>query len=85
MAYRQPEPAPESLVPAERRGRRLGTYCRACTSFYPLHRAAHSGKPLYGKDHVSSPCGHEGEVFAPGVDWWEPAVEVKPEPVTAAS
>lgn len=79
MAYRQSEPAPEGLVPAERRGRRLGTYCRACTSFYPLHHAVHSGKPLYGKDHISSPCQHEGEAFEAGADWWEPAIEVKAE------
>jgi hypothetical protein len=40
----------------------------------------HSGKPLYGKDHVSSPCAHEGDEFKPGETWWEPAVIVLPAP-----
>jgi hypothetical protein len=33
---------------------------------------------MYGKDHVSSTCAHEGEVFDPAEPWWEPAVEVLP-------
>ena len=83
MAYRNPDGAPESLVPVEQLGQVLGRFCRACASTYPLHRARHSGKPLYGKDHISSPCTHEGDAFAPGADWWEPAVEVLPAPAPA--
>jgi hypothetical protein len=33
---------------------------------------------MYGKDHISSTCAHEGEVFDPAEPWWEPAVEVLP-------
>ena len=83
MAYRNPQGAPASLVPAERRGRVVGRFCHVCACTYPLHRATHAGKPLYGKDHVASPCAHEGDAFAPGADWWEPAVEVLPEPAVA--
>jgi len=45
---------------------------------YSLLVARHAGKPILGKDHVSAPCGHEGEEFADGADWWEPAVRVEP-------
>jgi hypothetical protein len=78
MTYRAPEAAPESLLPAERRGRVLGRFCSSCGSFYALHRARHTGKPMLGKDHVASTCAHEGDAFTPGADWWEPAVEVLP-------
>jgi hypothetical protein len=53
----------------------IGRFCKACGEVYPLHRPAHSGKPLYGKDHVASPCPHQGGAFDPGEDWWEDAVE----------
>lgn len=76
--YRNPQTAPESQLAEERRGRVLGRYCRECSNFYPKFRARHSGKPLYGKDHVASPCSHEGDVFTEGEGWWEPAVEVLP-------
>jgi hypothetical protein len=42
-----------------------------------------------GRDHIASPCPHEGDRFADGADWWEPAVEVLPPapevPPTAAA
>ncbi len=85
MVYRNPQAAPESAVSAEQRGRVVGRFCHFCASSYPLHRAIHSGKPLYGKDHVSSPCAHEGDAFTPGEDWWEPAVEVLPVRAAAAA
>lgn len=76
MAYRVPEAAPQSQIAAERRGRTVGRFCHTCGSIYPLHRATHTGKPVYGKDHISSTCAHEGEAFDPAAPWWEPAVEV---------
>jgi hypothetical protein len=81
--YRNPHPAPRSRVPAERRGATLGRFCLGCGSVYPKYRARHAGKPLAGKDHVASPCLHEGEPFEPGASWWEPAVEVLPPPAVA--
>ena len=78
MVYRYPEAAPQSQIAEERRGRVVGRFCHTCGSIYPLHRSRHSGKPMYGKDHISSPCAHEGEVFDPTDSWWEPAVEVLP-------
>jgi len=78
--FRLVDPAPESQIAAERRGKVLGRFCRTCGSIYPSTHARHRGKPMYGKDHVASPCSHEGEVFEPGEDWWEPAVEVLPPP-----
>lgn len=83
MAYRIPSAAPVSRVPDERRGRRLGKFCLECSSVYPTHAASHQGKPVNGKDHVSAPCTHEGDRFAPGEDWWEEAVEVLPAPPAA--
>ncbi len=80
MTYRTAMPAPESRVPESRRGRRVGTFCLACGSVYPLHRAFHRGKPVYGRDHIASPCSHEGEPFEAGASWWEPAVEVSSAP-----
>lgn len=76
MVYRTSMPAPESRVAAERRGRQVGIFCQACGAVYPLHRSRHTGKAVYGKDHISSPCPHEGDEFAPDEGWWEPAVEV---------
>jgi len=80
MVYRVPPAAPQSQVPADRRGRLLGRFCLVCASLYPLHRATHSGRPVYGRDHIASPCAHEGDLFAPGESWWEPGVEVLPPP-----
>jgi len=78
MTYRIPDAAPQSQIPEERRGPVLGRFCRSCGSIYPLHRGRHTGKPVYGKDHIASPCAHEGEPFAAGASWWEPAVDVLP-------
>jgi len=83
MVYRHPHAAPQSQLAPERQGRMIGYFCRACGSIYPEHRAKHAGKPLYGKDHIASPCSHEGDLFAPGESWWEPAVEVLPEALQA--
>lgn len=86
MVYRNPSAAPASQIPAARRGEVVGRLCKSCYESYPLHRSHHRGKPLHGKDHVASPCPHEGDEFVPGEGWWEPAVEVlppPPEPVTA--
>jgi len=83
MVYRHPHAAPQSQLPPERQGRVVGYFCHACGFFYPEHRSRHSGKPLYGRDHIASPCAHEGDLFEPGETWWEPAVEVLPEALTA--
>jgi hypothetical protein len=83
MVYRVPPTAPESQIPPERRGPVLGSFCLVCATVYPLHRATHAGQPLYGRDHIASPCAHEGETFEPGATWWEPAVEVLPAPAPA--
>ncbi len=80
MVYRVPRLAPRSHIPEERRGRVAGCFCLACGSVYSQHAGCHAGKPMYGKDHVAAPCTHEGELFAVGQSWWEPAVEVLPEP-----
>jgi hypothetical protein len=79
MVYRTSMPAPVSRVPEARRGRVAGIFCLDCGTVYPLNRARHAGKPLYGRDHIAAPCPHEGEAFDPGEGWWEPAVEVSPE------
>jgi hypothetical protein len=78
MVYRLPPAAPASQIPPDRRGRVMGHYCLVCASLYPLHRATHTGRPVYGRDHIASPCTHEGDVFKPGASWWEPGVEVLP-------
>jgi hypothetical protein len=85
MVYRVPATAPESQVPSDRRGRLMGHFCLVCATVYPLHRAVHHGKPVYGRDHIASPCAHEGDAFVPGEAWWEPAVEVLPAPPAAAA
>lgn len=79
----QPDSAPASVLPAERRGAAVGRYCRSCHAVYPLLAPRHSGKPSHGKDHVASPCAHEGQLFAEGAAWWESAVEVLASPAAA--
>jgi len=78
--YRGPRAAPETSLPAERRGLVVGRFCHGCGGVYALHASRHKGKPLHGKDHVAAPCTHEGDAFGPGEAWWEPAVEVLPPP-----
>ena len=80
MPYNTPHVAALRYVPEDRRGPVQGRFCFACGSLYPSLRARHTGKPLYGKDHVAAPCTQEGQPFAPGADWWELAVEVLPPP-----
>jgi hypothetical protein len=79
--YRFPHAAPQSQLPEERQGRTIGRFCKVCYSIYPLHRKLHRGKPVYGRDHIASPCAHEGDTFEEGANWWEPAVEVLPEAI----
>ncbi len=70
-----------SRISTDRRGRVVGRFCLGCGSVYTQHSGRHAGKPMYGRDHISSPCSHEGRTFDPTEDWWEPAVEVlSPEP-----
>lgn len=78
MAYRTTDGAPASKIAAERRGPVVGRFCLTCGAVYALHAAAHHGKPIQGRDHIASPCAHEGEAFEMGEGWWEPAVEVLP-------
>ncbi|HEX5760781.1 MAG TPA: hypothetical protein VF121_16450 [Thermoanaerobaculia bacterium] len=80
MVYRHPQAAPLGQVPEERRGRVVGRFCLVCGTIYSEQSARHTGRPLYGRDHIASPCPHEGERFEAGEDWWEPAVEVLPPP-----
>lgn len=79
MSYRRLPLAPLSRVAENRRGAVRGRFCKVCGSIYPRWAGRHSGKPMYGKDHVASPCTEEGEEFVEGASWWEPAVEVLPE------
>ena len=51
--------------------------------FAPAHPAPRQVR--YGRDHIASPCSHEGESFEPGANWWEPAVEVLPEAAEKAA
>jgi len=76
--YRHIASAPESSLPAERRGRVVGRFCHGCRSIYSPLARRHAGKPVYGRDHVAAPCANEGRAFEPGADWWEPAVELLP-------
>lgn len=85
MVYRFPHAAPQSQLPEERQGRTIGRFCLVCGSIYPLNRMRHRGRAVYGRDHIASPCTHEGEAFEPGENWWEPAVEVLPEAVEKAA
>ena len=81
MVYRFPHAAPQSQLPEARRGRTIGRFCKVCGAIYPVHRRLHRGKPMYGRDHIASPCSHEGDVFEEGAAWWEPAVVVLPEAI----
>jgi hypothetical protein len=78
--YRSLNAAPQSTLPPERRGAVVGRFCHGCASVYPLHAARHAGKPSFGRDHVASPCPHEGRRFLAEAAWWEPAVEALPAP-----
>jgi hypothetical protein len=80
MTYRSSRPAPASRVAADRRGPVVGRYCLVCHAVYPNQRGFHRGRPVYGRDHVSSPCTYEGAELTDGAEWWEPAVEVLPAP-----
>lgn len=84
MAYRKLNAGPRSRLVPERQGQVMARFCLGCESFYSPLAARHQGKPLLGKDHVSAPCPHEGEAFAPGAAWWEDAVEILPAPPPAA-
>ena len=79
MTYRTPPLAPASQLSQAQRGSVGGRFCRGCGSIYARYAARHKGKPMYGKDHVSAPCNHEGEMFEDGASWWEAAVTVIPE------
>ena len=76
--YRSLNAAPVSAIEEQRRGRTLGRFCKGCGCIYPVQRSRHVGKPIYGRDHVSPPCNHEGERFGAGDTWWEEAVEALP-------
>lgn len=78
MPYRKLPLAPSSRVAEERRGAVRGRFCTVCGAIYPRWTARHAGKPMYGKDHIASPCTEEGEAFEQGASWWEPAVEILP-------
>ncbi len=78
MPYRRLPLSPLSQVATERRAAVRGRFCKVCGAIYPRFVAQHSGKPIYGKDHVASPCTHEGDAFDEAESWWEPAVEVAP-------
>jgi hypothetical protein len=84
MVYRAPHAAPRNQIPEERQGRTIGRFCLVCGMIYPLQRARHSGRPMYGRDHIASPCAHEGEKFQAEAPWWQPAVEVLPEAIQQA-
>ncbi len=82
MTFRTPRLAPRSRIAESQQGRVMGRFCLTCGGVYPQYAGRHSGKPMYGKDHVTAPCSHEGERFTSGELWWEPAVEVLASPPT---
>jgi hypothetical protein len=84
MVFRAPRAAPESRVPAARRGHVVGRFCSGCNQVFPLQRRMHSGDPIYGRDHVASTCPYEGWEFEVGAPWWELAVEILPAPPPVA-
>jgi len=81
MTYRTLALAPASQLPQARRGSTGGRFCHGCGNIYSRYASRHVGKPVYGRDHVSAPCSHEGEPFQAGAGWWEAAVEILPESV----
>ena len=78
MSFRFPEAAPVSQIAPERRGPAVARFCHGCQQLYPLLRARHVGRPIYGRDLVTSTCSYEGLPFEHGAAWWEEAVEVLP-------
>lgn len=80
MTLRIPAVAPVSRLAPERRGAVLGRFCHSCSIVFGQHLARHVGKGITGRDHIASPCPHEGETFRTGESWWEPAVQVLPAP-----
>jgi len=83
MTLRVPQAAPASQIAPERRGRVVARFCHGCQQLYPLLRATHRGRPIYGRDHIGSTCSYEGQRFEEGATWWEEAVEVLPQAATA--
>ena len=83
MSFRYPHAAPASQIAPERRGKAVARFCHGCQQLYPLLRARHVGRPIYGRDLVTSTCTYEGQPFAHGAAWWEEAVEVLPAPAAA--
>lgn len=82
--YRHIPSAPASSLDPARRGQTVGLFCKGCHAIYPSLAPRHTGKPAYGKDHIVAPCSYEGQPFADGADWWEPAVELLPAALSAA-
>ena len=80
MTIHRTPSAPSSQLPPERRGPAVGRACLRCGNVYSRFAPSHSGKPVQGKDHVDSPCSHEGQRFETQGTWWEPAVEVLASP-----
>lgn len=84
MTYRVSAAAPASSLPEAQRGPVVGRYCFVCNQVFPTHRMRHVGRPVYGRDHIPSPCTHEGDAFgevpAASDPWWDWAVDVKPAP-----
>lgn len=85
MTLRIPSLAPQSRLAPDRRGAVLGRFCHSCSVTFGQHQARHVGKGITGRDHIASPCPHEGEAFRAGASWWEPAVEVLPAPPAPAA
>ncbi|MEO8503945.1 MAG: hypothetical protein ABI609_08625 [Acidobacteriota bacterium] len=80
MAIQSTSLAPQSMIPPERRGAVQGKFCKTCATVFPLQLGRHAGKGVNGHDHIASSCAHEGDTFAAGALWWEPAVVVLPAP-----
>lgn len=78
MSFRFSEAAPASQIAPERRGPAVARFCHGCQQLYPLLRARHVGRPIYGRDQVASTCSYEGMAFGREASWWEEAVEVLP-------
>ncbi len=78
MSLRISDAAPVSQIAPERRGPAVARFCHGCQQLYPLLRARHVGRPIYGRDQVVSTCSYEGQAFTHDAAWWEEAVEVLP-------